>query len=148
MRRLPSWHSHSADGHVLAWPVTLPGEPAFVPALRVQSTPLGHDLFVWPTRETGLGNHLLDRALGKLIPADLVTLSPRPRVVVSPRATPYVAGSGLEERNAAADEMMVAHWADLCFHIWPPEGARSLSVRREDQEPRRHTPACGRGLWG
>src|SRR5665647_862552 len=55
------------EGFVLAWPVTLPDAPAFAPALVLEPNPLVHPLFVWPTRETGVGLHLLDQSLGALL---------------------------------------------------------------------------------
>lgn len=109
------------EDHVLAWPVTLPDEPAFAPALYVGETPLHHGLYMWPTRETGLGKHLLDRPLGRLVPADLVDSIAMGARRGETTRYPYAAGFCFDDENQTADEAMVVRWVGLCFHVWPPE---------------------------
>lgn len=111
-----------AHSYVLAWPVTLPGEPSFAPALRIGDTPFGHELFIWPDRETGIGNHLLDRRICQLIPAEPITPLARAVRRGEPTQYPYANGFASDPTNYAADAAMVEHWSDLCFHVWPPEG--------------------------
>ncbi len=55
------------DGYVLVWPVTLPHEAASRPAVCVRNSPLGVSVFVWASRETGVGLHMLHRRYGKLL---------------------------------------------------------------------------------
>lgn len=113
--------AEASHSYVLAWPVTLPGEPAYAPALRIDDTPLQHELYIWPDRETGIGNHLLDRRIGQLIPAE--PINPIARAVRRGEQTryPYADGLASDPANSAADAAMVEHWTDLCFHVWPPE---------------------------
>lgn len=118
------------DGYVLAWPVTTPDEPAFAPALDIASTILGHGLFVWPTRETGLGSHLLDRSLGKLLSEKSINPLAISARLGEPSQYPYAAETGDSGQNTDADEVMVDHWAALCFHVWPPDG-RDLYLSAE-----------------
>ena len=115
------------QGYILGWPVTLPEEPAFVPALVVDQTPVGSSLLIWPTRETGLGMHLLHRPLGRLVdPAHIQRIAWALEDGEDP-GLPFARGSAADETNTAADEAMVERWAALCFHTWPESTRRYLS---------------------
>lgn len=104
------------SGYVLAWPVTLPGEVSFSPGLVVEDSPLGVPLTLWPTRETGIGNHLLDRSLGRLVERDRIrAIATALDEGVDPGMT-FATGSARDPENAEADRMMVDHWTDLCFN--------------------------------
>jgi hypothetical protein len=104
------------DGFVLAWPVTLPGEVSFSPGLVVGDSPLGVPVTLWPTRETGIGNHLLDRSLGRLLEPDRI----RPiAIALDDGEDPGLSraeGSALDAANIDADLLLVEHWTDLCFN--------------------------------
>mgnify|MGYP006876022127 CR=1 FL=1 len=100
------------DGFVLAWPVSLPGEPSFAPGLQVDTTPLGVPLTIWPTRETGLGHHLLDRSQGQLLAPDRIRQVAQALDAGSDPGLPRAAGAP----NSSEDRDMIDHWADLCFH--------------------------------
>lgn len=127
--------AEAPKGYVLAWPVTLPGEPSYAPALRVDDTPLRHKLYIWPDRETGIGNHLLDRRIGSLIPAELI--NPIARAVRRGERTRYPNAVGLasDPANIGVDAAMVERWTDMCFHVWPPEG-RDAYLSREGIQAR------------
>ncbi len=115
------------QGYFLGWPVTLPDEPAFAPALVVDHTSLGHPLLLWPTRETGLGMHLLHRPLGTLIdPRNIQRLAWALEDGERP-GLPFAQGSATAETSAEADKAMVERWAALCFHTWPDITPRYLS---------------------
>ncbi|WP_156297972.1 hypothetical protein [Mycobacterium paragordonae] len=104
------------NGFVLAWPVTLPGEVAFSPGLVVEDSPLGVPVTVWPTRETGIGNHLLDRSLGRLLSPDRI---PRISFALDDGDNPglaFASGSARDAANVDADRLMVDHWTELCFN--------------------------------
>ena len=115
------------QGYVLGWPVTLPDEPAFAPALVADNTPLGVLLFLWPTRETGLGMHLLHRPLGRLIdPRSIQRIMWALEDGEYP-GLPFARGSAADQANAAVDEAMVERWTALCFHTWPESTPLYLS---------------------
>ena len=115
------------QGYILGWPVTLPDEPVFAPALVVNHTPLRTPLFLWPTRETGLGMHLLHWPLGRLInPQSIQRIAWAMEDGEDP-GIPFAPGSAADAANTEADEAMVERWASLCFQTWPEAGARYLS---------------------
>lgn len=103
-------------GYVLAWPVTLPGEVSFSPGLVVDDSPLGLPVTLWPSRETGIGNHLLDRSLGRLLEPDRI----RPiAMAVDDDDDPGLRraeGSALDTANSDADRSLVLQWTNLCFN--------------------------------
>jgi hypothetical protein len=104
------------NGFALAWPVTLPGEVAFAPGLVVEDSPLGVPVTVWPTRETGIGNHLLDRSLGRLLsPARIPPISFALDEGEDPGLL-FASGSARDAANLGADRLMVDHWTELCFN--------------------------------
>lgn len=107
--------SAAKNGFVLAWPVTPPGGVAFSPGLVVEDSPLGVPVTLWPTRETGIGNHLLDRNLGRLLSPDRIS---RISSALDEGASPglvFASGSARDAANVDADRHMVDHWARLCF---------------------------------
>jgi hypothetical protein len=104
------------DGYVLAWPVTLPGDESFSPGLVIDGSPLGVPVTLWATRETGIGNHLLDRNLGQLIsPKRIRSISSALEDDGNPGFA-FASGSAVDAANAAADRLVVDHWTKLCFN--------------------------------
>lgn len=104
------------DGFFLGWPVTLPGEQSFAPGILVESS-LGVTVTVWPTRETGLGLHLLERPLGHLLDvreirriAACLDEGEDPGMSFAPDLTG-------EARWEESSREMTQHWTELCFHI-------------------------------
>lgn len=112
---------NQSEGFVLGWPVTWPGEPAFAPALVVQS------LHLWPTRETGLGMHLLHQCLGRLIDPNRIQQVAWAMEDGEDPGLPFASGSAQDAANEAADEAFVEAWASLCFHTWPDRAPTYLS---------------------
>lgn len=108
-----------APTFVLAWPVTLPEEPAFRPALVIADTPLGLPLNLWPTRETGIGMHLLHRRLGSLLSHRTIALVEEALEDEGNTPVPFADENVPEERAEEASDRMVEHWEQLCFHTWP-----------------------------
>lgn len=118
------------DGFVLAWPVTLPDEVSFSPGLVVDDTPLGVPVTLWPTRETGIGNHLLDRSLGRLLPPDRI---PPISFALDDGDDPglaFAAGSARDPEYIDADRQMVAHWTELCFNTGGAEEGQFLDASK------------------
>ena len=103
-------------GYVLAWPVTLPGETSFAPGLMLETSPLQIPVTLWPTRETGIGNHLLDRSLGRLIAPERIRTIAWALDDGEDPGLPFAKGSALDEQNTMADEDLIEHWTALCFN--------------------------------
>jgi hypothetical protein len=75
---------------------------------------------LWPTRETGIGHHLLDRNLGHLLdPGQIRSISAAFDDGEDP-GIPLAEGSARDPDYTDADRMMVDHWTELCFN---PGGA-------------------------
>lgn len=118
------------DDFALAWPVTLPGEASFAPGLVIENSPLGIPVTLWPTRETGIGLHLLDRSLGRLLDGNVI----RPLAFAledgEEPAFPAAPGSAWDEDNRDADRALVEHWSGLCFHMAGGENEIRLDSER------------------
>ncbi len=145
------------QGYVLAWPVTLAGEPRYAPALVVEDSPLGASLAVWPSREVGLGNHLLHRSLGPMIGADRIQPIAWAMEDGADPGLPFAEGAANDEANRAHDEQFLARWSDICFHTWPTKAMQVLSsekIRRLGGSASAiaktlglESPAVARPLW-
>ena len=104
------------EDFVLAWPVSLPGEASFAPGRVVDQSPLDVPVTLWPTRETGIGLHLLDRSLGRLLDVEFMRSVMRALDDESEPPLPAAAGSADDPRNSAADRALIEHWTELCLH--------------------------------
>lgn len=104
------------EDFVLAWPVSLPGEASFAPGRVVDQSPLDVPVTLWPTRETGIGLHLLDRSLGRLLDVEFMRSVMRALDDESEPPLRAAAGSADDPRNSAADRALIEHWTELCFH--------------------------------
>ncbi|MGV9860925.1 hypothetical protein ACWDTD_20045 [Gordonia sp. NPDC003425] len=102
--------------YVLAWPVTLPGEASFTPGLVVDDSPLGESVTLWPTRETGIAMHLLDRKLGRLLPSERIRQIAFALDDDEDPGLAFASGSAWDPENADADRDLIDHWTALCFH--------------------------------
>jgi transcriptional regulator with XRE-family HTH domain len=104
---------------VLIWPVTLVGSPVFAPAIEVTNSPLGIPVLVWPTRETGVGLHMLHRRFGSLMSERTMALvlaavegdSEYPL----PLARHNIGGTEAER----ASDSMVEEWDAIGSNVWP-----------------------------
>ncbi len=98
--------------YVLAWPVTMPGEVSFRPGILIDS-PLGYPVTAWPTRETGIGNHLLGEAVGDLLSVETVrSISSSLDSDEEPSEVIWVEGWGTEFEEA----QFASRWTDICLH--------------------------------
>jgi hypothetical protein len=84
---------------------------------------LGVEVTLWPTLETGIGLHLLDRNLGSLMaPAEIRRIG---RVMDEETELGYRENP----RDGSSDEIeraMVEHWSGLCFNTGGLDGALFL----------------------
>ncbi len=112
--------SRRSAGFVACWPVTFADAPVFAPALVIEDSPLGVPVLVWPTRETGLGMHMLHRRFGQVISRTTMAVVDRamdddggefPLAL----AAPTVEGEAAEQ---ASDEMLDL-WESICLNTWP-----------------------------
>ncbi|MCS5498204.1 hypothetical protein NY547_13220 [Cnuibacter physcomitrellae] len=107
-----------APTFILGWPVTLSGDQTFPPAIRVEGSPLG-EISVWPSRETGVGNHLLHRRFGTALSARTMHLLADAFEDGTEPVLPFATSDiGLEEREAASDQM-VDSWETINLNVWP-----------------------------
>lgn len=107
-----------APTFILGWPVTLSGDRTFPPAIRVEGSPLG-EIAVWPSRETGVGNHLLHRRFGTALSARTMHLLADAFEDGTEPVLPFATSDiGLEEREAASDQMVDA-WEAINLNVWP-----------------------------
>lgn len=107
-----------AETYVLGWPACLPEEDPRSPAILAESV-LGCSVGVWPTRETGLGAHLLHRRLGPLLSRrqmsgirDALDNEREPPLRFAPPA------SSIDDAIEYGDRML-AEWEAICFNQWP-----------------------------
>lgn len=117
------------DGFVLAWPVSPPDEPVAPPAVEVAETPLGVSLFPWPSRETGVGDALLHRNLGRLMSPESMASTMDAFEDGSPPPLPFAAepDPALAPAAAAYSVELVDHWEGICLTQWPdPAAAEEL----------------------
>lgn len=124
-------------GFVLAWPVTLPGEVSFAPGLVVENSPLGVPVTLWPTRETGIGDHLLDRSLGQLLLPDRIRPISFALDDSDDPGLAFAPGSARDSDNTEADRLMVDHWTELCFNAGGAEEGSFLDSAKVPR-PRWH----------
>lgn len=107
-----------APTFILGWPVTLSGDRSFPPAIRIETSPLG-EIAVWPSRETGVGNHLLHRRFGTALSARTMHLLADAFEDGTEPVLPFVTSDiGLEEREAASDQM-IDSWGAINLNVWP-----------------------------
>lgn len=107
-----------APTFILGWPVTLAGDRTFPPAIRVEGSPLG-EIAVWPSRETGVGNHLLHRRFGTALSARTMHLLAVAFEDGTEPVLPFATSDmDLEEREAASDQMVDA-WEAINLNVWP-----------------------------
>lgn len=119
-----------ADDFVIGWPVTLPSEPAFSPAFFADSL-IGKGLGVWPTRETGVGMHLLHRRFGKLLAPQLMSELGRaidndddPSIDFAPTASD-------PSEEIEFNDQMIEHWESICFNQWPVPNAEMYPLNQQ-----------------
>jgi transcriptional regulator with XRE-family HTH domain len=130
------------DDYVLVWPVTLPSDAAFRPAVQVGHSPLGIPVFMWASRETGVGLHMLHRRYGRLLPESVMAEVAEAMEEGADGPLPYAPSATQLEQETSDDDAMVDQWENICLNVWPrsrPDWAllnrdvlRSLGVRPSD----------------
>ena len=102
---------------VLVWPATQPDEAWFPPAVELTSRVV-EPLAVWPTRETGVGLHLLDACLGQVMSARTAWLLAEALETGEDPPLPFVS-SGFSVDPQAHSDRLVEKWEAICFNVWP-----------------------------
>ena len=130
------------DGYVLVWPVTLQTDAAFRPAVQVRRSPLGIPVFMWASRETGVGLHMLHRRYGPLLPESVMAEVAEAMEEDADGPLPYAPPTLHPGDETSDDDTMVDQWESICLNVWPrsrPDWAplnrdvlRSLGVRPSD----------------
>lgn len=107
-----------AETYVMGWPVTLSSELAFAPAACANS-PLGDRVAYWPTRETGIGMHLLHRRYGRLL--DIRQVEKITAAIDNDLKPPITFAPTARDTTQAIKhgERMADEWEAICFHQWP-----------------------------
>lgn len=114
---------------VLVWPVTLPSVPSFPPAVVAAENPLGVPLHLWPTRETGIGLHLLHRRFGSVLTARTMRLVGDELDIGESSLLPLAALNVEAAAIEAASDALVDRWEAICLHTWP---ARQIGITALD----------------
>jgi hypothetical protein len=108
-----------APSFVLVWPVTLSSDPVFAPAVEIQNSPLGTPVLAWPTRETGVGMHLLHRLMGDLLSETTMAqinagIDGEGELPIE-LAAPTADGETAEQ----ASDRMIDLWEQINLNVWP-----------------------------
>lgn len=98
-------------GYVLAWPASPDPDDSFRPGVLLKG-PTGKSLTAWPTRETGIGNHLLAGRLDILLPASMVH---RIAAQLDDDEEPDVTWAH-RWGTLSEDEHFAERWSALCHH--------------------------------
>lgn len=102
---------------VHGWPVTLPDDPAFRPAIIKDQTPLDVSLTIWTSASTGLGKHLLHRRIGSLLSESEVTALRSDSLNLDGFHLPHGKYGDTTSREFLAD--LLSQYQSLCFLDWP-----------------------------
>lgn len=118
------------EGFVVAWPLTDSTHPAYAPSVRVDDEHQSLGAAVWPSRPTGIGNHLLGSRLGTLLNEEAVGMLIDQ--MEDPEAEMTVLPLGDAPYDSEADECLLDEWAEYCFHTGAPERQRWLDTTHLD----------------
>lgn len=111
------------DSFVVVWPVT-GASHVYPPALAINDEHRSLGAALWPTRPTGIGNHLLGTRIGTLLSHDAIDIiidqmeDPEAQLTIFPLATGTYA--------ADADRALIDEWNGYCFHTGKPAGQHWL----------------------
>ena len=103
------------DSFAVVWPVTSASHSS-PPALAINDEHRALGAALWPTRPTGIGNHLLGTRLGTLLSQDAIDIisdemeDPEAELTVLP----------------LADRTFIDEWNGYCFHSGKPAGQHWL----------------------
>lgn len=108
-----------AQSFVLVWPVTMSDDPAFRPAIVLAESPLGIPLHAWPTRETGVGLHLLHRRFGPALSARTMRVIEEALEEGETPPLPFAQANIAVSEIEGASDALVERWEAICLHQWP-----------------------------
>lgn len=125
---------------VLLWPATWPGESAFAPAISIDTSIGG--LFAWPTRETGVGRHLLHSRLDQPVSERTMALVLESLDNDTESPVPYAQTGPDNQERFAQEDAMLDRWEQICLNVWPkpalgteplnPDALRAVSLKVSD----------------
>lgn len=116
-----------APSFVLGWPVTLSVNQAFPPAISVEKSPLGA-IAVWPSRETGIGNHLLHRSFGSVLSERTMCLVAEAFDTGAAPVLPFVSSDLAVEEMEAESDRLVEKWEAISLNSWPAATVGSAAL--------------------
>lgn len=116
-----------APTFVIMWPVTTRDEGWFAPAIQIGQHE-SESLAAWPTRETGVGLHLLDRYLGEGVKARAIPLIESALETDAELPLPVVDELPPDDVEDVSDSM-IDKWAAICHQVWPAD--RDLRLRTD-----------------
>lgn len=118
------------EGFVVVWPLTDSTHPVYAPSVRVDDKHRSLGAAVWPSRPTGIGNHLLGNRLGTLLNEEAVgTMVDQ---MEDPETEMTVLPLGDAPYDSEADERLLDEWTAYCFHTGVPERQRWLDTTHLD----------------
>lgn len=119
--------ARAAPTFVIMWPVTTRDEGWYPPAIQIGEHG-DEQMAAWPTRETGIGLHLLDRNLGETVNPRAIPIIETALETGSEMPLPFVDDLASDEAKDLS-ESMIDRWAALCHHEWPAD--RNLWLRTD-----------------
>ncbi|MBB1020256.1 hypothetical protein G6030_02930 [Dietzia sp. E1] len=103
------------ESFVLAWPAEINEDNSFFPGILVEMEHQDAPVTVWPTRETGIGNHLLDHRIGQAIHPSQIAPVSTALEEGKETAFPFAARHREDLNQESYDNRMLEHWQELCF---------------------------------
>lgn len=118
------------DDFIVAWPLTGAAHPAYAPGLLVDDEHRFLGTVVWPSRPTGIGNHLLGNRLGTLLDEDAIEAITNQ--MEDPEAELTILPLGGAPYDPEADERLLNEWTTYCLHTGTSEEQHWLNTSRID----------------
>lgn len=136
------------DGYVLVWPVTLPSDAAFRPAVQVCESPLGIPVFMWASRETGVGLHMLHRRYGPLLAESAMAEVAEAMEDGIDGPLPYAPVAVHPGHESSDDDTMIDKWETICLNVWPRSNPDWAPLNRNVLRSRGVRPSYLAGILG
>lgn len=102
---------------VYMWPTTVSERESFYPAVKTVHHPLGVPSWIWPTRETSVGRHLLHKRMGHALSSRAML---KVAEAIDNDQTPLLERARKRtQSDTEIDEAMTVQWQDICLNEWP-----------------------------
>lgn len=131
------------EGFIVAWPLTDATHPAYAPSLLVNDEHRSLGTAVWPSRPTGIGNHLLGSRLGTLLNENAIEAITDQ--MEDPEAELTILPLGDAPYDHEVDENLLNEWTAFCLHTGQPDHQYWLNAARLDSS-REAAEALGLGV--